>query len=105
MQVRAGSFNRPKGDVAGAASQVEQGKTRRAGDDRVTGRPAGLGRIDGGNEHILPGPVQPARHQVVHEVVAPRDAVKNVVNPRLFVFKRHLLEAEMGAFTGLRHGK
>jgi hypothetical protein len=49
--------------------------------------------------------VQPARHQVVHEVVAPRDAVKNVVNPRLFVFKRHLLEAEMGAFTGLRHGK
>jgi hypothetical protein len=31
--------------------------------------------------------------------------VKNVVNPRLLLFKRHLLEAEMGAFTGLRHDK
>ena len=64
-----------------------------------------LGGLTRGDEHILPGPVQPARHQVVHEVVAPRDAVKDVVDPRLLVPKRDLLESEMGLFAGLRHGE
>jgi hypothetical protein len=37
-------------------------------------------RIDRRHERVLPGSVQPERHQVVHQIVAARDAVKNVVN-------------------------
>jgi hypothetical protein len=31
--------------------------------------------------------------------------VKDVVDPRLLVPKRDLLESEMGIFAGLRHGE
>ena len=62
-----------------------------------------LGRIDGGDQRILPGAVQPARHEIVHQVVAARHAVKNVVDQRLLVLERHAPEAEMGIFAGSRH--
>ena len=48
------------------------------------------------DQRVLPGAVQPARHQVVHQVVAPRDRVEHVVDQRLLVVERHLAEAEMG---------
>ena len=51
------------------------------------------GRVD---QRVLPGAVQPARHQVVHQVVAARDAVEHVVDQRLLVVERHVPEAEMG---------
>ena len=72
-----------KGDVAGAAGQVEQRKRPRAGLGPI------LGRIDRDDERVLPGAVQPARHQVVHQVVAVRHAAKNVVDQRLLVLERH----------------
>jgi hypothetical protein len=31
--------------------------------------------------------------------------VKDIVDPRLLVPKRHLLEAEVGIVAGLRHGE
>ena len=40
--------------------------------------------------------MQPARHQIVHNVVAARDLVEHVVDEPLFFRQRHLLEAEMG---------
>ena len=53
--------------------------------------------FDGSRRHqdIFPGPVQPARHQVVHQVVAVCHAVKDVVDQRLLVGERHLAEAEI----------
>ena len=45
---------------------------------------AGSRRPQGGDEGVLPGPVQPARHQVVHEVVAARDRAEHVVDPPCF---------------------
>ena len=74
-------------DVAGAAGDVEQ---------RETARLAALRRIDRRDQRVLPGAMQPARHQVVHQVVAPRHAVEHVVDQRLLVAERHLPEAEMG---------
>ena len=40
--------------------------------------------------------MQAARHQVVHQVVAPRDRMEHVVDQRLLVVERHLAEAEIG---------
>ena len=54
-----------EGDVAGAAGDIEQRERR--------GSPAWRRRIDRGDQRVLPGAVQPARHQVVHQVVAARD--------------------------------
>ena len=72
-----------QGDIAGAARDIEQ----REG--------AVLGRIDGGHQRILPGPMQAERHQVVHQVVAVRDAVKDPVDEILLVVQRHAPVAEM----------
>ena len=55
-----------------------------------------LRRIDRGDQRVLPGAMQPGRHQVVHQVVAPRHLVEHVVDQRLLVAERHLAEAEMG---------
>jgi len=49
--------------------------------------------------------VQPAGHEIVHEVVAAGHAAEDVVDQRLLVLERHLLETEMGLLAGLRHGK
>ena len=53
-------------------------------------------RVDRGDQRVLPGAMQPARHQVVHQVVAPCHRVEDVVDQRLLVVERHLAEAEMG---------
>ena len=74
-----------EGDVAGAARDIEQGE-----------RPVALRRVERGDQRILPGAVQPAGHQVVHQVVAARDLVENVVDQPLLFGERHLLVAEMG---------
>ena len=83
---RAAALDHAQRDVAGAAGDVEQRK-----------RPV-LRRIDRGDQRVLPGPMQPERHQIVHQVVAARDAVEHVVDQRLLVLKRHLPGAEMGGF-------
>ena len=85
-RVRAAALDHPKRDVAGAAGDVEERKGPR------------LWRIDRGDQRILPGPMQPERHQVVHQVVAARDAVEDVVDQPLLVLKRHLPGAEMSGF-------
>ena len=64
--------------VAGAAGDVEQRERPR------------FGRIERGDQRVLPGPMQAERHQIVHQVVARRDAVEHVVDQRLLVRKRHL---------------
>ena len=51
------------------------------------GRPAAR-RIERAHQRVLPQPVQAARHQVVHQVVAARDAVEHVVDQRLLVRRR-----------------
>ena len=72
-------------DVAGAARDVEQREI-----------PLDSGRIDRRDQRVLPGAMQPGRHQVVHQVVAPRHLVEHVVDQRLLVAERHVAKAEMG---------
>ena len=84
----------PERDVAGAAGDVEQRE-----------RPFVARRIDGGDQRVLPGAVQAARHQVVHQVVAARDAAEHVVDQRLLVGERHGAVAEMGVAGRFGHGQ
>ena len=71
-------------DVAGAAGDVEQRERRVA--------PRRIERVD---HDVLPDPVQAHRHQIVHQVVARRHAVKHVVHQRLLVAQGDVPEAEM----------
>jgi hypothetical protein len=64
-----------------------------------------LGGIDGSNEHAAPSAVQPARHEVVHQVVSVGDAAEDIVDMSLLVRQRDLPEAEIGHFAGSRHGE
>ncbi len=68
----------PQRDVAGAARDIEQRERCRA-----------ARRIDRRHQRVLPGAVQSARHQVVHQVVAPRHRVEHVVDHRLLFGERH----------------
>ena len=89
---RAGAarFDHPERHVPGSAGHVQQKEW-----------PTFPRRVDRGDERILPGPVQPARHQIVHQVVAPRHPAKNVVDQPLLVRGRDVAETEIDlAFGG-----
>ena len=73
-----------KGDVAGAAGDVEQRKRRIA-----------TRRIERVDHQVLPDPVQADRHQIVHQVVALRHAVKHIVHQRLLVPQGDVPETKM----------
>ena len=81
-------LGRAEGDVAGAAGDVEQRKRRIA-----------LRRVERIDHDVLPDPVQARRHQIVHQVVTGRHAVKYVVHQRLLVPQGHVPEAEMGGLV------
>ena len=70
----AAGLRHPQGDVAGAAGEIEQAE------GRLT-----LRRVHGCHQRVLPGAVQAARHQVVHQVVAARDRMEHVVHQPLLV--------------------
>jgi len=87
---RAARAHDAEGDVAGAAGHVEM----------VEGKP--LWRVQHRHEAILPQPVQTDGHQVVHEVVARRDLVEDVVDAVLLLVETDVLEAEVGGLGGIR---
>ena len=91
---RPAGFHHAERHVAGAAGEIEQREGAVA-----------FGRIDRGHQRVLPGPVQPARHQVVHQVVAARDRMEHVVHQPLLVGQRHGLLAEMGLVLAFRHSQ
>ena len=91
--LRATGLQHREGDIARAAGHVE-----------MMERPV-LGRVDRGQERALPGPVQAARHQVVHQVVAVGDLVEDVVDLGLLLGELHRLEAEMGGVGSCCHGR
>ena len=66
------SLQHAQGDVAGAAGNVEQGIGNGA-----------FRRREPGDKVAFPQPVQAARHQVVHQVVAARDLGKDLVHKAL----------------------
>src|SRR5262249_58732480 len=71
-RARPAGLDGTKRHVASAAREIEQPKH------------FGLARrIDRGNKRVLPGPVQPAGHQIVHEIVPPGDLAKHVVSGAL----------------------
>ena len=59
-------------------------------------RRADFGGAEPGDEVVLPQPVQAARHQVVHQVVAAGDGGEHVVDQTLARVLRDLPEAEAG---------
>ena len=75
-------------DIAGAAGDVEQRERRIA-----------LRRIERGDHDVFPDPVQADRHQIVHQVVARRHAVKHLVHQRLLVAQGDVPEAKMGGLV------
>ncbi len=79
-------------------------RPRRAVRTAVT--PGGGGSLRGGlsrrHQHVLPGAVQAGRHQVVHQVVAARDAVEHVVDQRLLVAGADAFEAVEVSISGQR---
>ena len=87
-EARACRLGGAEGDIAGAAGDVEQRKRRIA-----------LRRVERIDHDVLPDPVQARRHQIVHQVVAGRHAVKHVVHQRLLVPQGHVPEAKMGGLV------
>ena len=73
MRLAIGRFDDADRQVAGAAGDIEHGPT---------GAPR---RIEPADHRIFPQPVQPARHQIVHQVVATGDLMENLVDERLLV--------------------
>ena len=80
-----GGFGDAEGDVAGASGHVHE----------PVGR--AMGGREPGNHRILPNPVQPARHQIVHDVVALGDPVEDLVDaPLLLLASGNRIEAVAG---------
>ena len=52
--------------------------------------------LDHRDEDILPHPMQAARHQIVHDVVALGHLVEHVVDEALLLVERDIAVAEMG---------
>jgi hypothetical protein len=80
-RARAGPAGRDRAerDIPGAARDVEQCELS-----------VRFRRIDRCDQRVLPGAMQPGRHQVVHQVVALRHLVEHVVDQRLLLAERHL---------------
>ena len=87
-EAQAGCAGGAEGDIAGAARDVEQRKRR-----------IGLRRVERIDHDVFPDPVQAPRHQIVHQIVTGRDAVKHIVHQRLLVPQGHVPEAEMGGLV------
>src|SRR5262245_29364845 len=75
---RARGFEDAKGHVAGATGDVEKGERRGA-----------FGRGEPGDEVVFPQPVQAARHQIVHQIVARRDPGEDLVHEALLRLLAH----------------
>ena len=76
-----------KGDIARAAGNI--GHVQRG----VRGVAAQKQNF---HQTPLPHTVKPARHQIVHQVVARGNRVKNIAHKGLFLRGRHLPETEIG---------
>jgi len=89
---RARLLDDAEGNVASAARKIQKMKRTRA-----------LRRPELRDKRVLPRPVQPAGHQIVHNVVTARDLMEYVVDQRLLVGKRHGAKSEMGLGAVCRH--
>ena len=89
--LRPARLDHAKGHIAGAARDIEMTKGLEA---------RGL---DHAHQHILPQAVQPAGHQVIHQIITVSHFVKHIIDHALLVVQRDIGKAEMG-FMGCRHG-
>ncbi len=76
----------PRGEVAGAASQIQR---------LLPG--AQIGEAEG---ELLPQPVQPTGHEVVHDVVVAGDRVEHAAHATRLVVPGHALVTEVGVARG-----
>src|SRR5690349_5735240 len=80
-----------RGDVAGAAGQIQHAVAAAHAADR--------------HEMALPQAVDAERHQVVHQVVAARDRGEYLADQLLLLADRDVAETEMGGLGLLVHGR
>src|SRR3546814_6072094 len=76
-----------EGDIAGAAGDIQHAD-----------RAGGAEPVDHGG---FPQPVDAARHQVVHQVVAAGDRFEDAADQPHLVAYRHAAEAEMGLVSSI----
>ena len=62
---------------------------------------AGTGWPDPGDENVFPDAMQAARHQIVHDIVAMRDLVEDVVDEALLLVEADFRIAEMRPRAGV----
>src|SRR3569832_133815 len=92
LEAASGGIGGAESDVAGAAGNGEQCEWR-----------VGARRVQRIDQKALPNAMQARRHQVVHQVVALRHAVKDVIDQRLLVAQGDVPEAEMRGLVRLVH--
>jgi hypothetical protein len=83
-----------KGNVTGAAGKIQHMEM-----------PLAFGRIDRRHQRVFPRAVQAARHQVIHQVVAAGDRMKDVVDAPLLVLKGHAPIAEISLLAVRGHSR
>src|SRR5579872_2619008 len=81
----SGHFRDAECDIAGAAGDIQH-------------PPARLG-IEPFHHRILPDAVNPARHDIVHQVIARRDRGKDLAHKAFLFGLRHVAETEAGGFA------
>ena len=91
-RARTARVRHPERHVARAAGEIEQRE-----------RALAFRWVHRCHQRVFPGTVQSARHQVVHQVVAAGNRMKNVIDPALLVLELHVFVAEMGLFAALGH--
>ena len=79
---------------AARARVADRHVARAAGDVDEAERPLPARRVEDRDEVVLPQPVQAARHQVVHQVVALGDGGEDLVDEALALAFRHLAVSE-----------
>src|SRR5690606_7574623 len=94
LGIAMGGIDDALADIARATGHIEH----------AVGTAARTARVEVRHQRVLPEPVHAHAHQVVHQVIAVGDVVKNLVDQTLLVLKRDGLFTEVGGFSGLGHG-
>src|SRR5690606_11364700 len=91
------------GLVIGGLDNAEGDVPRAAGDiQRLEARPAG--RREPAYHGVFPDTVEPARHKVVHQVVALGDAVEHVIDEALLLALADAAKTEGGFHSARNRG-
>ena len=89
MSAFSGAIKAAKRHIARAACHIDMGKG-----------PVIARRVHLIDHRLLPGAMQPARQQIIQQVIAARHPLEDVVDELLLLAFGHLTEAEINARVG-----